>query len=234
MNYSRILNAYITNVKNPVYSIKVELPSTEETIEDALQKLGIRKPDDVRIEKIETNIYALENIPGYYEFFGMVGIDAVKTINNINYLSVMLDGLDDWELDTLEAAQEYEGNCSIENLIDMSSNIDSYYLYPDITDYRDLGEYYVHEVEAFDIDQLGTLGNYIDYASYGRDLEYGGVGTFVSGGWLEVGGYIRQAFSGEDEDNPYVILNAEYFDQFDGEKEDDAPVFAGYNIENLW
>ena len=61
-------------------------------------------------------------------------------------------------------------------------------MYGDIhTDY-DLGCYYVNETGIYDLDKMGTLANYIDYESFGRDIRFESNGGHTSNGWIEYNG----------------------------------------------
>ena len=224
------LEVYIANARDPVNSTRIEFPTTEKIIEDAFRELRIHKPEDIKIEKITSDIDALDSICELHD------VDAVVTINNINYLASLIEDLCDYDIAKFEAAVEYEETGGIINMINIAANIEDYYYYPEITSTEELGEFYIHEVEAIDTDQLGILGNYIDYAAYGRDLCYEGIGSFVSDGWIEHDGWGNgNSFAGEYDDNPYAVIDHECTNFIDDDSDVECVnIFAGYNIENLW
>ena len=57
---------------------------------------------------------------------------------------------------------------SIQELINLTENLDCYEVYPDIHDHDDLGRYYIEELDAMQVPE--HLRNYIDYEAYGRDI----------------------------------------------------------------
>ena len=62
----------------------------------------------------------------------------------------------------------------MQEIINLTENLDCYDIYPDIHDHDDLGRYYIEELDAMQVPE--HLRNYIDYEAYGRDvaLEEGG------------------------------------------------------------
>ena len=58
----------------------------------------------------------------------------------------------------------------IDDLINLTFNLDCYDIMPGINDESDLGYYYAHEAGIYSEKDLGPLANYIDYERYGRDI----------------------------------------------------------------
>lgn len=56
---------------------------------------------------------------------------------------------------------------SIQELINLTENLDCYDIYPDIHDHDDLGRYYIEELDAMQVPE--HLRNYIDYEAYGGE-----------------------------------------------------------------
>lgn len=57
---------------------------------------------------------------------------------------------------------------SLQDMIDLTENLDCYEVNPYVTDYDDLGRYYITELESVQIPEY--LENYVDYEAYGRDV----------------------------------------------------------------
>ena len=56
-----------------------------------------------------------------------------------------------------------EHSDSVQDLINLTENLDCYEIYPDITDEYDLGYYLINELGCYDMNTLKALENYIDY-----------------------------------------------------------------------
>lgn len=68
-----------------------------------------------------------------------------------------------------QAGMEMGDHCgSLQEIINLTENLDCYEVYPDIHDYDDLGRYYIEELDVMQVPE--HLQNYIDYEAYGRDV----------------------------------------------------------------
>lgn len=65
------------------------------------------------------------------------------------------------------------------------TDLNDYNLYTDIESDYDLGYYWAVESGCYDLDKMGSLANYIDYESFGRDIRYESDGGFSEYGWIE-------------------------------------------------
>ena len=72
---------------------------------------------------------------------------------------------------------------SLQEIINLTENLDCYDIYPDVHDYDDLGRYYLKELEVSKVP--AHLQNYIDYEAYGRDVALEENGTFTDQGYGE-------------------------------------------------
>ena len=107
-------------------------------------------------------------------------ISEYDNIEEINEFCQRLSELNDYESKVYAAAVEYFGKEYVE--ID---EIDEYNLYTDITDNYDLGYYWAVESGCYNTDELGTLGRYIDYEAFGRDIALEADGGFTTYGFIE-------------------------------------------------
>jgi antirestriction protein len=107
-------------------------------------------------------------------------ISEYDNIEELNEYCQRLSELNEYESKVYAAAVEYFGKEYVE--ID---EIDEYNLYTDITDNYDLGYYWAVESGCYNTDELGTLGRYIDYEGFGRDIALEADGGFTSYGFIE-------------------------------------------------
>ena len=76
------------------------------------------------------------------------------------------------EYEQFQAAMEIgDHSGSLQEIINLTENLDCYDVYPDIRDHDDLGRYYIEELNAMQVPE--HLRNYIDYEAYGRDVALG-------------------------------------------------------------
>ena len=85
---------------------------------------------------------------------------------------------------------------SVQEIINLTENLDCYDVYPDIHDHDDLGRYYVEELDAMQVPE--HLRNYIDYEAYGRDIALEEGGEFTDLGYVrDTGDTFHEYYDGE-------------------------------------
>ena len=85
---------------------------------------------------------------------------------------------------------------SLQEIINLTDNLDCYDLYPSIQDYDDLGRYYIDELDAMQVPE--HLRNYIDYEAYGRDVALEESGDFTDLGYIrDTGSSFHEYYDGE-------------------------------------
>ena len=130
-----MLEAYVTNLGkyNEGYLVGEYLafPSTTEEVQALLKRISI---DGVRYEEIFITDYETD-IPGLYDCLG-----EYESIDELNYLADLLDGLSEGEMELFAAAVEHgEHTGSVKELINLTQNLDCYDFYPGVTDDETLG-----------------------------------------------------------------------------------------------
>ena len=150
----------------------ITLPMTPEELEETLEKIAenMGDPDP------EFTVHDYEWVCDWEGF----EINEYASIEGINEYCLRLAELSEYESKVYAAAVEYYGREHVE--ID---ELDEYNLYTDITDNYDLGYYWAVESGCYDTDKLGTLGRYIDYEAFGRDIAIEADGGFTSYGFIE-------------------------------------------------
>lgn len=146
----------------------LSLPYDEDHLEKALKRIGI---DGIRYE--EVFITDFENDIGFE-------IGEYMYLPTLNELFKEIDMLD--EHDTLKLKAMLEGHgMDIDEAI---SKLEDSYLYEDIANDKELGEYMFNEYEYESIAE--RLLFYIDYEAYGRDYRIQDYGVHTDYGYIQV------------------------------------------------
>ena len=129
---------------------------------------------------------------GLYDLLG-----EYANLDELNYLASKLDDMSQDEYERFQAAMEIGDHTgSIQELINLTENLDCYDIYPDIHDNDDLGRYYIEELDAMQVPE--HLRNYIDYEAYGRDIALEESGQFTDLGYVrDTGDSFHEYYDGE-------------------------------------
>ena len=149
-------------------TLPLEPEELEEVLENIAKNMGDNDPE-----------FAIHDYEWTCEWEGFE-ISEYDNIEELNEFIQKLDSLRDWEQKTYCAAVEYFGR----DYVDIE-DLDDFNLYEDITDNYDLGYYWAVESGCYETDNLGTLGRYIDYEAFGRDIAIEADGGFTSYGFIE-------------------------------------------------
>ena len=105
--------------------------------------------------------------------------------------------MSDSEYAQFQAGMEMGDHCgSLQEIINLTENLDCYEIYPNIEDYDDLGRYYIEELDVMQVPE--HLQNYIDYEAYGRDVALEENGTFTDQGYVrDTGDSFHEYYDGE-------------------------------------
>ncbi|SHJ81757.1 antirestriction protein ArdA [Propionispora hippei] len=149
----------------------LELPATEDEIEEAKEAIGINEQyEEWFITDYETDIEGLQ--VGEYE-----------DLEALNELAERYENLHEYDQDIVQAIIEGEGY-DLEEALDVLES-GNYSFYPDVTNEEDLGFYVVDE-GLFGVEIPDSLQVYIDHESIGRDWRINGAGSFTSKGYIEL------------------------------------------------
>lgn len=188
------IEAYITNLgkynEGELCGEWLKLPATKEDVQSLLARIGVDGVvyEETFIADYETDIDGLSGCLGEYE-----------SIDELNYLAVLLSDMNEWDLEKFKAALDYgDDTGSVKGLINLAQNLDCYDHNPDINSDADLGYYYASELGGLDVPE--SLGPYIDYEAYGRDIRLGEGGVFTDYGYVvNNGGSFTEYYSGRDD-----------------------------------
>ena len=175
--------AFITNLgkynEGELVGEWVKFPTTAEELKEVFKRIGIGQKDDFGNPYEEWFITDYDcYVDGLYDKLG-----EYENLDELNYLASKLDEMSDSEYAQFQAGMEMGDHCgSLQEIINLTENLDCYEIYPDIEDYDDLGRYYIEELEVMQIPE--HLQNYIDYEAYGRDVALEENGTFTDQGYV--------------------------------------------------
>jgi len=140
------LNATIANLRlfnSGVYKdVTISFPTTTEKIHSTLRKIAIdgRENKEILITQYETDIKGLAAHLGEYE-----------NIDELNYLASRLVGFSPYEMAVFSAAVQHgEYSNSMQDLINLSYNLDCFTLYPDIMDAETYGRTLLEDIEELE------------------------------------------------------------------------------------
>ena len=140
----------------------VKFPVTNEEMQAVFRRIGIgRRYEEWFITDYDCPDEAIGKVLGEYE-----------SLSELNYLAGQIMELresDDFWQAVLDLG---ENTGSVQELINLTENLDCFDYLPGVRNDYDLGYYWIEESGCYDTSNLGALANYIDYKSFGRDIRY--------------------------------------------------------------
>ena len=189
--------AFITNLgkynEGELVGEWVKFPTTAEELKEVFKRIGIGQRDDFGQPYEEWFITDYDcYVDGLYDKLG-----EYESLDELNYLASKLDEMSDSEYAQFQAGMEMGDHCgSLQEIINLTENLDCYEVYPHIEDYDDLGRYYIEELEVMQVPE--HLQNYIDYEAYGRDVAMDENGSFTDQGYVrDTGDRFCEYYDGE-------------------------------------
>ena len=189
--------AFITNLgkynEGELVGEWVKFPTTAEELKEVFKRIGIGQKDDFGQPYEEWFITDYDcYVDGLYSKLG-----EYESLDELNYLASKLDEMSESEYAQFQAGTEIGDHCgSLQEIINLTENLDCYEIYPDIEDYDDLGRYYIEELDAMQVPE--HLKNYIDYEAYGRDVAMDENGSFTDQGYVwDTGSSFHEFYDGE-------------------------------------
>ena len=189
--------AFITNLgkynEGELVGEWVKFPTTAEKLKEVFKRIGIGQKDDFGQPYEEWFITDYDcYVDGLYSKLG-----EYENLDELNYLASKLDEMSESEYAQFQAGMEMGDHCgSLQEIINLTENLDCYEVCPDIHDYDDLGRYYIEELDVMQVPE--HLQNYIDYEAYGRDVAMDENGTFTDQGYVrDTGDSFHEYYDGE-------------------------------------
>ena len=189
--------AFITNLgkynEGELVGEWVKFPTTAEEMKKVFDRIGIGQKDDFGQPYEEWFITDYDcYVDGLYDKLG-----EYESLDELNYLASKLDEMSQSEYEQFQAAMEIgDHSGSVQEIINLTENLDCYDVYTDIHDYDDLGRHYIDELDAMQVPEY--LRNYIDYEAYGRDVALEEGGDFTDLGYVrDTGSSFHEYYDGE-------------------------------------
>ena len=189
--------AFITNLgkynEGELVGEWVKFPTSAEELKEVFKRIGIGQRDDFGQPYEEWFITDYDcYVDGLYDKLG-----EYESLDELNYLASKLDEMSNSEYAQFQAGMEMGDHCgSLQEIINLTENLDCYEVYPHIEDYGDLGRYYIEELEVMQVPE--HLQNYIDYEAYGRDVAMDESGSFTDQGYVrDTGDRFCEYYDGE-------------------------------------
>lgn len=202
--------AFITNLgkynEGKLVGEWVKFPTTYEKLQEVFKRIGIGEKDDFGYVYEEWFITDYDcYVGGLYDKLG-----EYENLDELNYLASKLDDMDRHEYNQFLAAMEMgEHTGSLQDIINLTENLDCYDVYPDIEDHDDLGRYYIEELSSMEVPEY--LRGYIDYEAYGRDVALEEGGTFSEFGYIrDTGSSFHEFYDGDRDSIPeeYRVMSS--------------------------
>ena len=194
--------AFITNLgkynEGSLVGEWVKFPTTAEELQKVFERIGIGSKDDFGQPYEEWFITDYDcYVDGLYDKLG-----EYENLDELNYLASKLDEMSQGEYEQFQAAMEIgDHSSSLQEIINLTENLDCYDVYPDIRDHDDLGRYYIEELDAMQVPE--HLRNYIDYEAYGRDIALEEGGEFTDFGYVrDTGDRFDEVYDGDRDSIP--------------------------------
>lgn len=146
----------------------LELPFTDEELEEVLQTIGIDDEtyEEYFISDYETDIKGLE-------------ISEYTNLYKLNDLIAEYEALHEHDQKKVQAALEYFGY----ELKEVLERLDNFELYEGVEILEDLGRYWAEQQDLFRGNEF--LEYYFDFEQYGKDIHINSSGGFTSFGYIE-------------------------------------------------
>lgn len=173
-----IFEVYLINkarhtVQNPVAEW-VQLPTDAEKMKEVFARIGV---DGIDPSEYEAAAYE-SPIDGLTDRFR-----PGESLDELNYLAALLAQRSQEEREKFAAAMIHGDHAaSIADAINLTHNLDCYWLYPTVHNSEDYGHYVVDELDELELPEAAK--KYFDYKAFGRDAVQEDGGTFTDYGYI--------------------------------------------------
>ena len=188
--------AFITNLgkynEGELVGEWVKFPTTAEELKEVFKRIGIGQKDDFGQPYEEWFITDYDcYVDGLYSKLG-----EYENLDELNHLAHLLNELSPSERETLEAVMDSGQHCgSVQDLINLTQNLDCYDLHPGVDNEEMLGRLYVEDMESLEVPD--NIKPYFDFEAYGRDISINENGHFAPGGYVtKVSDDFREVYHG--------------------------------------
>ena len=228
--------AFITNLgkynEGDLMGEWVKFPTTAEELKKVFERIGIGAKDDFGQTYEEWFITDYDcYVDGLYDKLG-----EYESLDELNYLASKLDEMSQGEYEQFQAAMEIgDHSGSLQEIINLTENLDCYDIYPDIHDHDDLGRYYIEELDAMQVPE--HLRNYIDYEAYGRDIALEEGGEFTDLGYVrDTGSHFDEVYDGDRDSIPeeYRVMTFQDAEELTEEEKSEWAMDIAYDMDEFF
>ena len=229
-------DAFITNLgkynEGSLVGEWVKFPTTAEELQKVFERIGIGSKDDFGQSYEEWFITDYDcYVDGLYDKLG-----EYENLDELNYLASKLDEMSQGEYEQFQAAMEIgDHSGSLQEIINLTENLDCYDVYPDIRDHDDLGRYYIEELDAMQVPE--HLRNYIDYEAYGRDIALEEGGEFTDFGYVrDTGDRFDEVYDGERGSIPeeYRVMTFQDAEELTEDEKSEWAMDIAYDMDEFF
>ena len=228
--------AFITNLgkynEGSLVGEWVKFPTTAEELQKVFERIGIGSKDDFGQPYEEWFITDYDcYVDGLYDKLG-----EYENLDELNYLASKLDEMSQGEYEQFQAAMEIgDHSGSLQEIINLTENLDCYDVYPDIRDHDDLGRYYIEGLDAMQVPE--HLRNYIDYEAYGRDVALEEGGEFTDFGYVrDTGDTFHEYYDGEHGSIPeeYRVMTFQDAEELTEDEKSEWAMDIAYDMDEFF
>ena len=226
--------AFITNLgkynEGELVGEWVKFPTTAEEMKEVFRRIGIGQKDEFGQPYEEWFITDYDcYVDGLYDKLG-----EYENLDELNYLASKLEEMRDYEYAQFRAGMEMGDHCgSLQEIINLTENLDCYEIYPNTEDYDDLGRYYIEELDVMQVPE--HLRNYIDYEAYGRDVALEEGGAFTDQGYVrDTGNRFREYYDGERGSIPDEYRVMTFQDDLPEEEKSEWAMDLAYDLDEFF
>lgn len=152
----------------------VQLPTDAEKMKEVFARIGV---DGIDPSEYEVATYE-SPIDGLTDRFR-----SGESLDELNYLAALLAQRSQEEREKFAAAMIHGDHAaSIADAINLTHNLDCYWLYPTVHNSEDYGHYVVDELDELELPEAAK--KYFDYKAFGRDAVREDGGTFTDYGYI--------------------------------------------------
>ena len=174
-------------------------PTHKKSLLNKLKKININEKctDELFITDYESDIRILRKYLGEYE-----------NLNELNYLAHKICSLKSYDMVKFISAIEFGEYCSsIEEIINLTDNLDCFDYIDNVHNLEDLAYIIVEDYGLIDAKQLGELARYFDYESFGRDFSINEGGMFTKNGYIYLNGeQFMNIYNGKNMPDIYRVV----------------------------
>lgn len=192
----------------------LSMPATRQQLHEAMKSVAIHadNPQDFFINGFANTEDCPFDIP--------LAVIQSGSVDELNYLGKLLEMQHSEDRDKFTAAVtqgEYAG--SLKDLINLSQNLDCYWLYPTVQSEEDYGYYLIDELDSLELPEEAK--KYFMYEDYGRDAAINEGGRFTEQGYVYNNkNTFTEWYDGRDVPEEYRIMSYPQAERDDPAKAD--------------